>query len=328
MRSIITTDGQYSEPSVEEILRLIAAPDSNGFWLDIERPDDSDYSLLLDGFRFHPLTVEDVRQANQRPKMDEFPGYCFTVLFTAELAGDRLIFREHHLYLAGSRLVTIHHEREPALEELRRRIRASPDLTRNDSEFLHYLVFSELVESLFPVLEELDETIDQLEDAIVERPTNRLVGRITGLKHSVSDVRRILGAQRDVFQRLLTSSFDHVGNMHADSGAGETSLYWRDIYDHLIRQYEQVDSLRDLLTGSMDVYLSTVSNRLNTTMKQLTVIASLFLPLTFITGFFGMNFGYMVTNISTGPGALAAGISLMVLTTLLQLYLFHRRGWI
>src|SRR5215813_11675103 len=139
MRSIITTDGQYSEPSVEEILRLIAAPDSNGFWLDIERPDDSDYSLLLDGFRFHPLTVEDVRQANQRPKMDEFPGYCFTVLFTAELAGDRLIFREHHLYLAGSRLVTIHHEREPALEELRRRIRGSPDLTRNDSEFLHYL---------------------------------------------------------------------------------------------------------------------------------------------------------------------------------------------
>ncbi|HKA51513.1 MAG TPA: magnesium transporter CorA family protein, partial [Candidatus Dormibacteraeota bacterium] len=193
---------------------------------------------------------------------------------------------------------------------------------------LHYLVFSELVESLFPVLEELDERIDQLEDAILDRPNNRLVARITGLKHSVSDMRRILGAQRDVFQRLLTSSFDQGGNSHGDPGAGETSLYWRDIYDHLIRQYEQVDSLRDLLTGSMDVYLSTVSNRLNTTMKQLTVIASLFLPLTFITGFFGMNFGYLVTNIITGPGALAAGISLMVLTTCLQLYLFHRRGWI
>jgi len=328
MRSIITTDGQYSEPSVEEIQRLIAAPNSNGFWLDIEGPEDSDYSLLLDGFRFHPLTVEDVRQANQRPKMDEFPGYCFTVLFTAELAGNRLVFREHHLYLARSRLVTVHHEPEQALDELRRRIRSSPDLTRNDSEFLHYLVFRELVESLFPVLEELDETIDQLEDAILDRPNNRLVARITGLKHSVSDMRRILGAQRDVFQRLLTSSFDQDGNSHGDPGAGETSLYWRDIYDHLIRQYEQVDSLRDLLTGSMDVYLSTVSNRLNTTMKQLTVIASLFLPLTFITGFFGMNFGYLVTNIITGPGALAAGISLMVLTTCLQLYLFHRRGWI
>src|SRR5215470_6001573 len=215
MRSIITTDGQYSEPSVEEILRLIEAPDSNGFWLDIEQPTDSDYRLLLDGFRFHPLTVEDVRQANQRPKVDEFPRYCFTVLFTAELAGDELIFREHHLYLAGSRLVTIHHQREPALEELRRRIRGSPELTRDDPEFLHYLVFSELVESLFPVLEELDETIDQLEDAIVERPNDGLVGRITGLKHSVSDMRRILGAQRDVFQRLLTSSFNEVGTATA-----------------------------------------------------------------------------------------------------------------
>jgi magnesium transporter len=328
MRSLITTDGQYSEPSVEEILRLIAAPDADGFWLDIEGPEDSDYELLLDGFRFHPLTVEDVRQANQRPKMDEFPGYCFTVLFTAEPSGDELIFREHHIYLAGSRLVTVHHEREPALDELRRRIRASPELMRNNAEFLHYLVFSELVESLFPVLEELDETIDQLEEAIIQRPTNGLVGRITGLRHSVSDLRRILGSQRDVFQRLLTSSFNQGGDPHRNSGTGEMSLYWRDIYDHLIRQYEQVDSLRDLLTGSMDVYLSTVSNRLNVTMKQLTVIASIFLPLTFITGFFGMNFGYLVSNLLTGPGALVAGIALMVLTTCLQLYLFHRRGWI
>lgn len=325
---MITTDGRYSEPSLDDIRRLIAAPDSNGFWLDIERPNDGDYDLLLDGFRFHPLTVEDVQKANQRPKIDEFPGYCFTVLFTAEPSGDDLVFREHHLYLAGSRLVTVHHEPAAALEELRLRIRESPDLTRNDAEFLHYLVFSELVESLFPVLEELDETIDQLEDAIIQRPTDRLVGRITGLKHSVTDLRRILGPQRDVFQRLLTSSFNQGGDTQGDSDAGELSLYWRDIYDHLIRQYEQVDSLRDLLTGSMDVYLSTVSNRLNSTMKQLTVIASLFLPLTFMTGFFGMNFGYLVSNILTGPRALAVGVTLMALTTGFQLYLFRRRGWI
>lgn len=325
---MITTDGRYSEPSVDDIRRLLAAPDSNGFWLDIERPNDGDYELLLDGFRFHPLTVEDVLKANQRPKIDEFPGYCFTVLFTAEPTGDDLVFREHHLYLASSRLVTVHHEPAPALEQLRLRVRESPDLTRNDAEFLHYLVFSELVESLFPVLEGLDETIDQLEDAIIQRPTDRLVGRITGLKHSVTDLRRILGPQRDVFQRLLTSSFNQGGDAQGDSGAVEMSLYWRDIYDHLIRQYEQVDSLRDLLTGSMDVYLSTVSNRLNSTMKQLTVIASLFLPLTFMTGFFGMNFGYLVSNFLTGPRALAAGVTLMALTTGLQLYLFRRRRWI
>ena len=111
------------------------------------------------------------------------------------------------------------------------------------------------------------------------------------MKHSAVEMRRILGAQRDMFQRLVTLSLE------ADR---ETTAYYRDVYDHIIRQYETVDSLRDLLTGAMDVYLSTVSNRLNMTVKALTVVASLFLPLTFLTGFFGMNFGWLVTRIGSG----------------------------
>ena len=110
------------------------------------------------------------------------------------------------------------------------------------------------------------------------------------MKHSAVEMRRILGAQRDMFQRLVTLSLEPDR---------ETTAYYRDVYDHIIRQYETVDSLRDLLTGAMDVYLSTVSNRLNMTVKALTVVASLFLPLTFLTGFFGMNFGWLVSRIGT-----------------------------
>jgi len=319
MRTLLTLEGRSSQPSAEDVRRLVADEDRPGFWLDIESPGDDDYALLLDTFHFHPLTVEDVRIQNQRPKMDEFPGHVFTVLFTVERHGDRLDFHEHHVYLGGGRLVTVHHDPAPPLAGLRERLAGEPALIRGDQRFLDYLVVNTLVESLFPVLDEVDERIDRLEDSIVGRWRADALGRITRLKHEVTDLRRVLGAQRDVFQRLLTHSLDDPGD--------DVSLYWRDVYEHLIRQHEQLDSLRDLLTGTMDVYLSTASNRLNETIKQLTVIASLFLPLTFLAGFFGMNFGFLVSRISSAQ-ALGIGVALMAISVAVQLVVFRRRGWL
>jgi magnesium transporter len=318
VRSLVTASGQCVEVSVEEVERRLRAKE-DGFWLDIEHPGEADYRLLLDAFGFHPLTVEDVRQKNQRPKLDEFLGYKFAVLFGADLVGEDLAFRENHLYLSHHCLVTIHDEPSAALAGVRGRINEDPSVTRNDVVFVQYLVVSGIVDGLFPTLDQLDELIDQLEDAVLSRPTPSLLARITGLRHEVSELRRALGPQRDVFQRLLSHSLEH--------SEGDLPLYWRDVYEDLARQYEEADSLRDLLTGAMDVYLSTVSNRLNGTMMQLTVIASVFLPLTFLTGFFGMNFGFLVTRI-VGSGAFALGLSLMLAVMAVQLYLFWRRGWL
>jgi magnesium transporter len=196
-------------------------------------------------------------------------------------------------------------------------------VTRNQQRFVDYLVINALVESLYAVLDELDDRIDTLEDRIVQgaRPRSaHPLARVTALKHAVTDLRRILGPQRDVFQRLVTHSLD-LG------GGDDLALYWRDVYEHLVRQYEQVDSLRDLLTGTMDLYMTDVSNRLNGTVKQLTVIASLFLPLTFLTGFFGMNFGFLVGHIAA-PQVFLLGVGLMALTTVVQLWVFRLRGWL
>src|SRR5258708_10343123 len=124
-----------------------------------------------------------------------------------------------------------------------------------------------------------------MEDEITQKAAPGSLDRIYHLKHSMTELRRYLGAQRDVFQKLITHGI-HLQQQ-------DMTLYYRDVYDHIVRQYETADSLRDLLTSSMDVYLSTVSNRLNLTMKTLTAIASLFLPLTFLTGFYGMNFAYL-----------------------------------
>jgi magnesium transporter len=319
VRNLYTFKGEHSDPDDKLIAERYSKCSQDGFWLDIQDPDDADYTLLLDVLHFHQLTIEDIKQENARPKLDQYRGHLFAIIFSARLAGGDLHYQEHHLYFSKNAIVSVHMGPTPELADLLERFRKSPDLTQQDPSFLEYLVVNSLTENMFGVLEELDDHIDALEDQILDRPTSRTLSKIYKLKHDVIELRRILGAQREVFQHLVT----HAVQFHSE----ETSVYYRDVYDHVMRQYETVDSLRDLLTGSMDVYLSTISNRLNGTMKQLTVIASLFLPLTFLTGFFGMNFAYLVGIIKT-PREFAVGVGIMVATTAVQLYFFHKRDWI
>jgi magnesium transporter len=320
MRTLLTTSGKTVETDVAAITRCFADAQKEGLWLDIESPDDGDYKLLEETFKAHPLTIEDIQQQNQRPKIDEYPEYNFVVIFQADWQGDDVSFLEHHLFVGPNYLITVHQEPAPALAELQSRIEKSPALTKGQPAFLTYLVVDALVDATFPVLERVDETVDRMEDEIIEKAAPDSLDRIYHLKHSVTELRRYLGAQRDVFQRLITHGI-HLQQQ-------DMTLYYRDVYDHIVRQYETVDSLRDLLSSAMDVYLSTVSNRLNQTTKALTVIASLFLPLSFLTGFYGMNFSYLVSVLEAPYLAFAIGLGTMLISIGIQLYFFRRRGWI
>jgi magnesium transporter len=319
MRFLVSSGGTVVDASPEAIQHRLEAGAPQGFWLDVEAPSEEDYQLLESAFHFHPLAIEDVKHQKQRPKLEEYPGYVFGVMFVADWSDDGIRFREIDLFLAHDYLVTVHHQATPELSELRQRIETTPGLTRGSIQFVTYLVIDRLVDTMFEVLDHLDEEIDELEDRVVDIATPNVLSRITELKHQVTELRRILGAERDMFQRLTS---------HAGSSADpELALYYRDVYDHLVRQYEEIDSLRDLLSSAMDVYLSVVSNRLNVTVKQLTVVASLFLPLTFLTGFFGMNFATLVGQLAS-PTAFGLAVALMIFSVVAQLYLFRTRGWI
>lgn len=309
---------KFSSPSPAEATQR-AEEKRGGFWLDIENPEEADYDLLQAAFAFHPLTIEDVRHQNQRPKFEEFGGYEFMVLFSSDWQGDHLSVREHHLYLANDFLVTVHQEPEPGFADVRKRLQEGAGPDAGGLDLVTYLVLSALVDQVFDVLGQIDDTADAVQDRALTRPTSDTLARITSLRHDVAVLRRQLGAERDMFQRLLT----HALQQHNQ----DTTLYFRDVYDHVVRQYEQADAIRDLLSGAMDIYLSTVSNRLNETMRALTAIASLFLPLSFLTGFFGMNFGFLVGHIGP-PLAFAGGLGLMAASIAIQLALFRRRGWI
>ena len=185
-----------------------------------------------------------------------------------------------------------------------------------------YLVVGSLVDSFFPVLSDFDDKIDSLEDDILKAPTEAQLGVLFDMKRSLMNMRKIVAPERDMIGSLNAGVTDIPG---LDD---EAMRYFRDLYDHLIRVADMIDNYRDLLSSVMDTHLSTVSNRLNVVMKQLTIIATIFLPLSFLTGFFGQNFSYLV-RVWLAPtwSFYVIGLGLDVATVIFLLVLFRRRGW-
>ena len=314
---LITVDGSEPEVSPGTVRRLLDT--STRFWLDLADMDKTTADALLrDTFGFHPLAVQDAEHFGQRPKIDPYDDFTLMVIYGVTSTG-RLV--EVHCFYTETYLVTIHRGACPELNALARRLkqRAEP---RPDHVMLVYLVVDTLIDSYFPVLADLDDQIDELEDATLQRPTDQQLGQLFDMKRWLIALRKVVTPQRDMFA-TVASGAGALPGMTPDA-----ERYFRSLYDHLIRISDLVDSYRDLLSGVLDTHLSTVSNRLNVVVKQLTIIATVFLPLSFLTGFFGQNFGWMVTRITSLPVFLGAGIGLQVAVAAALLVLFRRRGWL
>ena len=289
------------------------------FWLDLEQPDDGDFAILRDVFDFHPLALEDSANFGQRAKLDEYGDYVFLVVYGANPDDDRLV--EVHCFYSERYLITLHRDDCPAFKDLRVRY-SKQEAPLGDPPRLLYRIVDSLVDSFFPVLADLDDRIDELENAIFVKADEAQLQEIFSMKRLLVGMRKAVTPQRDLFASLMG------GVAQLPGMTDEDERYFRDVYDHLIRISDLIDTYRDLLTGAMDVYLSTVSNRINVVMKQLAIIATIFLPLTFITGFFGQNFGFMVRHVTGWPAFAALGIALELLVVAGLLHMFRRRGWL
>ena len=301
----------------ENVERLLGS--DSFFWLDIDRPDAQDYSILRDVFKFHPLAVEDSEKFGQRAKIDDYDDYVFLVVYGAVPDDDRLV--EVHCFYSEKFLVTVHRDEAPAFTEVRERY-LKRQKTIDDPGQLLYRIIDGLVDSFFPILADFDDRIDELENQTFLHAGDAELQEIFRMKRLLVGMRKAITPQRDMFASLMGGVADLPGMTQEDE------RYFRDIYDHLIRISDLIDTYRDLLTSSMDVYLSTVSNRLNSVMKQLTIMATVFLPLSFITGFFGQNFGWMVGHIRSPAIFFVLGIGLEVATVAALFALFKRRGWL
>ncbi|MGH9091744.1 MAG: magnesium transporter CorA family protein [Acidimicrobiales bacterium] len=316
MHGVLTCEGATADATVEAVEGALAG--GSFFWLDLDAADDDTLGdTLASAFHFHPLTVEAALRFGQRPKIEDYDDYWYLVAHGAGAAGRGTT--EVHLFFSDRYVVSVHRGRCRALDAVRDRVGrhhatdvSAPQLA------LVYLMVDALTDSFFPVLSALDDRIDDLEDAVLVRPTDEQLGQIFEMKRTLLGIRRVVEPQRDMFSSSVT----------LPGGTDESARYFRSLYDHLIRIGDMVDGYRDLLNGVMDTHLSTVSNRLNVVMKQLTVIATVFLPLTFLTGFFGQNFVWLVARLGGLWSFLLLGLGLELLAVAVVGVLMKRRGWL
>jgi magnesium transporter len=290
------------------------------FWLDLIDPSKKEVAALEEIFSFHPLVLEDMVKRGQRPKLEDFGDYMFLVYYGAvEGKGAGIDLEEVHALLSGGYLVTSHARPCTVLEEARERFDAQAP---SSEQFVIYRVLDGLTDSFFPILERLDDRMEQLDGEIFDRPDPSQLQEITSLRRDLVALRRIVTPQRDLLARGVDDILELPG-LEADS-----RNYFRDVYDHAIRISDQIDSYRDLLAGTRDAYLSVVSNRLNQITKQLTVVATIFLPLSFVVGFFGQNFKWLVVHIDSAESFFVLGIGSLVLSVVGLLVWFRRGSYI
>jgi len=289
-------------------------------WVDFDNPEEHETELLATVFKFHPLSIEDCIQVSHYPKVDNFDEYLFLVMHDPKLTktGERIKTSELNIFIGKNYLVTYHVEPVASVQSVMEKCELNPSLfLAKGSDFLLYHILHTLADNYLPILDNLDDEIGKMEAEIFLDPTNKLLAHIFSLKKDVLYLRRIVGPQRDTINLLSREAFPIISS--------KARIYFRDIYDNLFRIYLITDSYRDVISGSMDTYLSVVAQKTNTIMKTLTVFASIILPLTFITGVYGMNFEWMPFLHS--PHGFWVSVGIMGLIGVLLLGFFRRKKW-
>jgi magnesium transporter len=281
-------------------------------WFHIEDPDSPSLDELASKFELHPLQIEDCRHRPQRAKLEEHERYLFLVLKHLHY-DEEMTFDDLDAFVGRDFLVTVSKGEIPFLDRLCDRARQD-QVKRLDKLF--YYLLDELVDAYMPVLDDIAEETSEIEAEVLERPDPPMLRRIFIHKRKLIEFRRTSTSMREVVNGIIRREGGIMGD--------DLDPYFRDVYDHLVRTVDLTETYRDLLTGSLDIYLSAVANRTNEVMKVLTVYGTVALPLVIITGFFGMNL--KLPWMDSPHGTLYA-VGLMGISTLGVLYYFRRKGW-
>ncbi|HEY43428.1 MAG TPA: magnesium/cobalt transporter CorA [Anaerolineae bacterium] len=320
-----TKDGKIQRDLIPEQL-VSALQDADGLlWVDLfKEPIEVCAPLLRETFGFHPLAVEDALEETHVPKVDDWGQYIYAVLHsvTFDQEKDELVqTQELDVFLGKNYLVTYRTQPILAVDRVWSACERDERYLQKGVARLLYKVVDEVVADYLPVVEEMDEAIDNIEDHVFDHPTPAMLEDIFALKRALLHLRRTLMPQREVLNKLARGDYAVVDP--ADR------VFFRDVYDHLVRLHDITEGLRDLVGGALDTYLSVVSNRMNEVMKVLTVITTMFMPISFLSGFFGMNFFQPVLDLPvwTGPVAFAVMLAAVLMIPIGMYWWMRRREW-
>jgi magnesium transporter len=325
LRTVAWQTGKISVDSPPETLQAVLDDPHALIWLDIMGDCGLQEALLHNVFGLAPITIDTMREEKERAKFTEQDAYFYLVMHglafdthTNEADTPKL-----DIILGKNFIITSHRVSLPCLEALLEEAQeksTDEHLMSRGMAFLLYTLLDALVDSYFPVLDDIDEIIDDLEDVTVNSTSNDVQVRIFRIKRSLAQMRRVISPQVEVVNSLIARSGKFI--------PAKAEPYFADVHDHLLRAFEVLDSYRDLMSGMLEVYLTTVSNRLNVVMKQLTIIATIFMPITFITGVFGQNFGHLPQVEHDNGYLFWIVLAFMGLISVVQIWYFKKREWL
>jgi magnesium transporter len=294
-------------------------------WIDlVDEPPEVCAPILRDTFKFHPLAVADALEETHVPKIDDWSQYLYLVLHDAtfdQARDESLSMLELDIFLGENYLVTYHVRPIQAVDRVWAACQLDDRHLQRGVGHLLYRLADELVADYMGVVDAIDDVIDRIEDQIFGQPEPSLLEQIFTIKRALLHMRRSIAPQREVLNKLARGDYAVID--------AQERVFYRDVYDHLVRLYDITESLRDLVSGGLDTYLSVVNNRMNDVMKTLTVITTLFMPLAFLTGFFGMNFFQPVIALDawTDQPAFLLVILVMLLIPYGMFLWMRRRAW-
>ncbi len=307
--------------TIDEIQTKVALP--NGYlWVSLESANNEELQeVLSDIFHFHPLAIEDCQSSGyQAAKVDDFVDYLFIIAHALVKEENSLEINtsELNLFLGKNYIVSVFSD--PSMSAVERAwIRANRDFRIADfgPDFLCHSILDCLVDEYMPLIDHMESEVEWLEDSVLEKPTPSTLEKLLTLKHNIMSLRRIISPLREVMNRLSRDEFHQIDS--------QSRYYFRDIYDHLVRIQDLADTLRDIITGGLDIYLNSTSLRLNEIMKALTIVSTIFLPLSFLAGVFGMNF-IQIPGTTHPLGFYFTFAGLILLGVAMVLY-FRKRNW-
>jgi magnesium transporter len=309
--------------SVDAIRAAFEHPDDATLWVDLDVSDEKQAALLSDVFHFHPLAIEDARNPKSRVKAEEYPDFLVVVarvVSFCETTPDPYDLDTANLtiFLTEHAIVTTHLETLPAVTELVERLRSNPDLLQRGPARIAHQVLDTAVDAYFPVLDRLDEFVDDMEQRVFGQFDEQLLQEIFKVKRLVISLRRYLAPQREVLSQITMRPSRFL--------PPDAQLYFRDVYDHMLRITDALDSYRDLLSSTLDSYLTQVSNRLGTVSKGLAVVGALSIPFVVVAGVYGMNFERI--PLSHHPYGFEIMVAIQIALAIVLLVIMRRRGMI
>lgn len=313
-------DNEIATRLSNDEMKDVVQSEKDLLWLDLIDPSKEEMDILDKVFELHPVTLEDCINTNTRPKIEQFEKYTFIVMHAAATSPrtQRVRTIELNICLGKNYIITIHQEAIQGVETALERTRKNSAMMSKGPDNLLHLVIDSLVDNYMPVLDAMDGKISNIETQVLTNATQKTLNNIFSVKKDILYLRRFIGPQRDTVHFLSRENFHFINP--------KRRAYFRDVYDNMIFINDTIDTYRDVINGAFDAYLSTISNKTNDIMKMLTIIATIMMPLTLITGIYGMNFHFMPL-LTREWGFLAVAI-LMISIGVGMLAYFKRKEWI